>query len=330
MQDRVPEARIYKVWLAPEWISDETTLPAARRPRADERQDLAALPAARLRGPDRDRRQRVLDEQRDRGRLRRLCDGGEGRGHARPSKRALDEELARFLADGPDARRARARQDRDPRRVHPRRRAESAASAASRNILAENAVYGGRPDFYKHSLGVLNGATPQQVLAAARKWLQGEPLVLEVHPFPTDAGAERHGRGSLEAADAADVPEAPFPALEQATLANGMRLIVAERHAVPVVQFSLQLDAGYAADQFAPPGVASMTMEMLDEGTATMDALEISDALAAPRRGPDVGREPRLLRRRPVRAQGEPRRVARHLRRRDPESRVRAEPSSSA
>ena len=59
-----------------------------------------------------------------------------------------------------------------------------------------------------------------------------------------------------------------------------MRLIVAERHAVPVVQFSLQLDAGYTADQFASPGVATMTMEMLDEGTATMDALEISDAVA--------------------------------------------------
>ena len=38
---------------------------------------------------------------------------------------------------------------------------------------------------------------------------------------------------------------------------------------MPVVRFSLQLDAGYAADQFASPGTATMTMEMLDEGTAT-------------------------------------------------------------
>jgi zinc protease len=74
-------------------------------------------------------------------------------------------------------------------------------------------------------------------------------------------------------------PDAPFPELERATLSNGMRLIVAQRNAVPVVRFSLQLDAGYAADQFAMPGVATMTMEMLDEGTATMDALEISDTL---------------------------------------------------
>ena len=109
-----------------------------------------------------------------------------------------------------------------------------------------------------------------------------------------------------------------------------MRLIVAERHAVPVVQFSLQLNAGYAADQFASPGVATMTMEMLDEGTATMDALEISDALASARRRAHLGREPRLLRRRPVGAEGKPRRVARHLRRRDPEPGIRADASSSA
>ena len=74
MQDRVPEARIYKVWLAPEWISDDSTYLQLADLRADERQDVAALPAARLRGPDRDRRQRFPDDQRDRGRLRRLCD----------------------------------------------------------------------------------------------------------------------------------------------------------------------------------------------------------------------------------------------------------------
>ncbi len=127
---------------------------------------------------------------------------------------------------------------------------------------------------------MLRGATQQQVLAAARKWLRGEPLVIEVHPFPTDlsAGSSTADRSKLPMPQT--FPEAPFPTLEQATLANGMRLIVAERHAVPVVQFSLQLDAGYAADPFASPGVATMTMEMLDEGTASMDALEISDSLA--------------------------------------------------
>jgi zinc protease len=102
--------------------------------------------------------------------------------------------------------------------------------------------------------------------------------VLEIHPFPAlGTNATSADRSTLPMPQT--FPDAPFPDFEQTTLRNGMRLIVAERNAVPVVRFSLQLDAGYAADQFAAPGVATMTMEMLDEGTATMDALEINDTL---------------------------------------------------
>src|SRR5690606_15436221 len=57
-------------------------------------------------------------------------------------------------------------------------------------------------------------------------------------------------------------------------------VLVAERHSVPIVQFSLQLNAGYASDQLAAPGVANIAMDMLDEGTASMNALAISDTLA--------------------------------------------------
>jgi len=46
------------------------------------------------------------------------------------------------------------------------------------------------------------------------------------------------------------------------------------------VRFDLFLDAGFAADQFALPGTASLAMTMLDEGTTSRTALEISDRLA--------------------------------------------------
>jgi zinc protease len=51
-------------------------------------------------------------------------------------------------------------------------------------------------------------------------------------------------------------------------------------HTVPQVNFNLLLDAGYAADQHVMPGTASMTMNMLDEGTETRNALQISEELA--------------------------------------------------
>jgi zinc protease len=278
MQDRVPEARIYKVWLAPEWISDESTylqladyvLTSGKTSRLYQRlvyEDQIATDASAF---------TMINEIA--GAYVVYATAGEGQS-LQAVEQALDEELERFLAAGPTSGELE-RVKTELRSGFIRGIEQVGGFGGKSNILAENAVYGGRPDFYKHSLQLLNTATEQQVLTVARKWIAGEPLVIEVHPFPPDlsAGSTAADRSKLPMPES--FPEAPFPALQQATLGNGMRLIVAERHAVPVVQFSLQLDAGYAADPFASPGVATMTMEMLDEGTASMDALEISDALA--------------------------------------------------
>ena len=45
------------------------------------------------------------------------------------------------------------------------------------------------------------------------------------------------------------------------------------------MDFQLLVDAGYAADQFAAAGVAGLALDMMDEGTSTRSALEISEAL---------------------------------------------------
>ncbi len=278
MQDRVPEARIYKVWLAPEWISDEATylqladyvLTSGKTSRLYQRlvyRDQIATDAGAF---------QLVNEIA--GAYVVYATAGEGQDLA-AVERALDEELERFLDEGPT--RAELERVRTEIRSGFIRGIEQVGGFGGKSqILAENAVYGGRPDHYKHSLEVLSRATQQQVVATARKWINGPPLVIEVQPYPADLTASGGGADRSTLPVPQVFPDAPFPALQQATLANGMRLIVAERHAVPVVRFSLQLNAGYAADQLASPGTATMTMEMLDEGTATMDALEISDTLA--------------------------------------------------
>jgi zinc protease len=278
MQDRVPEARIYKVWLAPEWISDESTylqladyvLTSGKSSRLYQRlvyQDQIATDAGAY----------ILDNE--------IAGAYVVYATVAPdqdlgkAEKALDEELARFVAQGPT--RAELERAKTEIRASFIRGVEQVGGLRGKaNILAENTVFGGRPDFYKHSLELLHNATPQQVATTARNWIKGQPLVLVVQPFPEQLAPGPGGADRSKLPTPTAFPEAPFPALSQATLANGMRLIVAERHAVPVVQFSLQLNAGFAADQFAAPGVANMTMQMLDEGTASMDALKIDDALA--------------------------------------------------
>jgi zinc protease len=71
-----------------------------------------------------------------------------------------------------------------------------------------------------------------------------------------------------------------LPKLQRATLSNGLKVILAERHGVPLVNFWMAVDAGYAADQFAAPGTAKLTGTLLIDGTSTRSALEINDQTA--------------------------------------------------
>jgi zinc protease len=278
MQDRVPEARIYKVWRGPEWRSDDTTL-------------MELVDAVLTSGKTSRLYQRLVYDDQIATDAGAFAMTGEiagayivyatvaQEGDLAAAERSLDEELARFLRDGPT--RAELERVRTEIKGSFIRGIEQVGGFRGKsNILAENAVFGGRPDFYKHSLDVLNRATPEQLRAVARRWLEGDALAVEVRPFSETLVAAGGGADRSKLPLPQTFPEAPFPPLARATLSNGLRLIVAERHAVPVVQFSLQLDSGFAADQFATPGTANMAMEMLDEGTATMDALEINDALA--------------------------------------------------
>ena len=87
----------------------------------------------------------------------------------------------------------------------------------------------------------------------ANRWLSDGVYALEVHPFPeyttTQTDVDRK-----KLPDAGPPPEAKFPELQRATLSNGLKIVLAERHSIPQVNFQMMVDAGYAADQFGLPG----------------------------------------------------------------------------
>ena len=144
------------------------------------------------------------------------------------------------------------------------------------DILAMNAVYEGDPGAYRKSMDRLEAATTEDVAAAARRWLSAGAYHLEVHPFP-DVAATGEGADRSSVPDTITFPEVKFAEFERDFLTNGMELIVANRSAVPVVNIRMSLDAGYASDQFGELGTSSLAMTMLDEGTKSRSALEISD-----------------------------------------------------
>jgi zinc protease len=276
LQDRVPQARVYELWNTPQWGTPDD--------------DVLDLVAAVLTSGKTSRlyKRLVYDDQiaTDVAAWQGSSEIGSSfvvQATARPGadlgavEQALDEELARLMKDGPTAEEIeRAKTERLAGFVRGVERIGGFGGKS--DVLAQSQVWGGRPDFYRTRLERVKAATPAQAWDTAKRWLSDGVYVLEVHPFPqlaaTAAGADRKTRP-----EPGTPPAGRLPAFQRAKLSNGLGLIVAERHDVPVVRFELLVDAGYASDSLGVAGLARLAGDMLDEGTATRSALQISDEL---------------------------------------------------
>src|SRR6266511_3479626 len=73
-------------------------------------------------------------------------------------------------------------------------------------------------------------------------------------------------------------PEAA-PLAHREVLANGIRLLVAPRPAIPIVALRVYLRAGSAFDPPDAPGLANLTAELLTRGTAKRTGPELDRAI---------------------------------------------------
>src|SRR5689334_1830462 len=274
VQDRVPQARIYKVWNVPpdgtpdgdylDLVSD--VLSSGKSSRFYKRlvyDDQIATNANAFVG---------LNEIAGQFYVQATAKPG---GNLVQVENELDEELARFLKDGPTAEElARAKAQQEANFVRGIERIGGFGGKSDR--LAQSQTFRGSPDAYKATLKRIQSASAEDLKAAANRWLSDGVYILEVLPFPSyktaSAGADRS-----KAPDTGTPPQLKLPKLQRVTLSNGLKVILAERHEVPLVSFWLNMDAGYAADQFASPGTSSMAMSLLNGGTKTRTALQISD-----------------------------------------------------
>ena len=277
MQDRVPQARIYKVWGAPNFVSEDA--------------DLLQLADAVLTGGKNSRlyERLVYKDQTATSVSGSLFSGEIGGyyelqatvqpgGDIEAVRQAMDEEIQRFLTEGL-TKDELARVKAQLKSGFVRGVERIGGFGGKSDILAQNAIYAGDPGFYTTSLDRFEAATPKTIQAAAKRWLSAGSYQLDVLPFPElQAATEGADRSALPETNS--FPEVKFTEFERSNLSNGLELIVAHRATVPVVNLLMRFDAGFASDQFGEPGTSSLAMAMLDEGTRTRTALEISDELA--------------------------------------------------
>jgi predicted Zn-dependent peptidase len=74
-------------------------------------------------------------------------------------------------------------------------------------------------------------------------------------------------------------PALVLPAIQRAELSNGARVIMLEKHNVPIVQVNLVVGTGYAFDPQDMIGLANMAADMMDEGAGGRDALQLADEI---------------------------------------------------
>lgn len=146
------------------------------------------------------------------------------------------------------------------------------------DLLAENETFGGSPDYYKIKQTWIKDATPADIKKAAIQWLNDGEYQLQILPYGdftnTNSGLNRSEMPVVEKSGAVK-----FPEIKQFTLSNGLKVYLAERHGIPSVSASMMVNAGYAADQFGSPGLAKLSGTMFMEGTKTKTATQISDQL---------------------------------------------------
>jgi zinc protease len=276
IEGRVPQTRVYRAWVAPSYGDRDITL-------------LTLADAALTSGKTSRLYQSLVYEQQIATDIGATAFFGEIAGvyiiyaTVQPGgdpaqvEKVLDDELQAFLRRGPS--RKELELGKTQERASFIRGIERVGGFGGKSaILAQETVYTGDTDHYQKRLQWLADAGAREVRDAARRWLGAASLTITVEPYAKELRAVGQGVDRDTGPPLPDsFPEAEFPTLQRAELDNGLKIIVARRPAVPVVNLTLMLDSGFAADQFGLPGTARLAMEMLDEGTSNLNALEISE-----------------------------------------------------
>jgi len=276
VQDRVPQARLYRVWNVPEFGSPE-----------EAQLDLAAQILGR--GKTSRLYKRLVYKDQIATSATATNDTNEIGGQfdftltANPAgdlgkvEKEADEELQKFLKSGPSETELQLAKTQILG-TYARIVERIGGFGGKSDLLARCQTYVGNADCYKDYLKWVKAATPESVKQAAVDWLSDGDYVLEVQPYPTNFKTEAKLDRSKEPALGSPM-SLKLPPMQKATLANGLKVVMAERHSAPVVNFSLLVESGYSADPTDDPGTASFEQRMLEEGTPTRDSLKIGEEL---------------------------------------------------
>jgi zinc protease len=215
-------------------------------------------------------------------------------------EKAINTEFEAFRNSGPTpAELARARNVLETRIISGLETLGGFGGVADR--LNSYNHYLGTPDFLAADIARYENASVEGLKTFGQMQLKdSQRVVVYGVPGKQDLGAEvptpkapekdpSKNNGEPVNADAEWRKDAPkpgpatplhLPVPEEFKLSNGLTVLYNERPGLPLVAASLVLRAGTGANPPDKPGLASFTARMLQQGTATRNALQIADRAA--------------------------------------------------
>lgn len=181
---------------------------------------------------------------------------------------AIRSELDRFLAEGPSADELERTQiQAEAGLIRQLERNQAVA-----DLLAMNEVYFGDPSYYEGDMARLAQATCADVHQTAKTWLGGE-AAYTLHVLPRAELAASGVDIDRSAPPMIDPPGGiSLPRIDEARLSNGMRVVVAGRHGLPLISCKLLLPRGGKHEPRSRMGIAALTADLMMRGAGERDA----------------------------------------------------------
>ena len=163
--------------------------------------------------------------------------------------------------------------------------------------MNSNAVFYGKPDLFQKQLDEYRAVTPADVQRVAKTYLTDKKLVLNYVPRKEKAASQAGGAVNQTSSTApkkeaekkqdysanlpkggAD-PKLTLPAIQKTKLSNGLNVWVVKQSELPIVSMNLVVNTGGTLDPADRSGLAAFTAQLLDDGTKTRSAVDISNQL---------------------------------------------------
>ena len=165
--------------------------------------------------------------------------------------------------------------------------------------LSNYAAYLGQPDYFQKDLERYRKVTPADVQRVANQYLGSNRLVMSYVPGKAPAAQANAATDKPASAKATEPDKAPIarqkaslpkagsigrfalPAIEKTKLSNGLNVWFVKQTELPIVSMNLVFNSGSTVDPADKFGTASWTASMLNQGTTSRTAVEISNELQA-------------------------------------------------